>query len=434
MRRLMFFIVEKATASLRGEISRWCMELKPGVFVGSLRKRVGSKLWKLICDKIKDGRHLWVYTMDNEQGFEIKASENYLRKFRDFEGLTLMTIPKKHAVRKEDKIFTQKIGSLLSDNLGEIIEGKSMDSIATQTQNGSNKKENLKFMNANKDKDLGVGINLKFHDDELSWRELYKARGIPDSIPTNFIIRRAVYRLKSNLVLESQYDGLSTFPQINNKGVWLPRWQSDEENIALKILKFMNANKSLILPHLYNKKVVSFDIETTNYKPMIYNGYVNIVGLSWIDLTNFDNDPTIILNLLQIFNMERDVNKAPFLVVLSQKILESADIGIVFNASFDVYLLKLLAKKIGIKDLKMPANLIDYQDYYDSLKDLEEQLNRLTGFHRLLSKKGKYDQYYNKFKKYKKQKDCIEPIGTYNLLDTLTPLYMFLIDLVNGKF
>ncbi len=36
--------------SVRGELTRWFLELKPGVFVGRVNSRIRDLLWKRICE------------------------------------------------------------------------------------------------------------------------------------------------------------------------------------------------------------------------------------------------------------------------------------------------------------------------------------------------------------------------------------------------
>ena len=37
---------------LRGDLSKWLLEINTGVYVGQLNKRVREELWKRICDNL----------------------------------------------------------------------------------------------------------------------------------------------------------------------------------------------------------------------------------------------------------------------------------------------------------------------------------------------------------------------------------------------
>lgn len=63
---MVVFLKEKVPLSLRGEITRWMLELKPGVFVGNISALVREKLWETICQKLKDGAAMLLHSAANE--------------------------------------------------------------------------------------------------------------------------------------------------------------------------------------------------------------------------------------------------------------------------------------------------------------------------------------------------------------------------------
>lgn|SRR5690606_33654903 len=68
-------ILERVAPSLRGDLSRWMIELKAGVFVGRLSGLVRDNLWNR-CLKLardEDGTILQVWATNNEQGFDLRA-------------------------------------------------------------------------------------------------------------------------------------------------------------------------------------------------------------------------------------------------------------------------------------------------------------------------------------------------------------------------
>ena len=77
---------------LRGDLSKWLMEINTGVYVGQLSRRVREALWKRICDNLPRGRATMVYSANNEQRMEF-CVHNTTWQPVDFEGLTLMRRP-----------------------------------------------------------------------------------------------------------------------------------------------------------------------------------------------------------------------------------------------------------------------------------------------------------------------------------------------------
>ena len=92
---MVVMILEKVSPSLRGELTRWLLELKTGVFVGHVSALVRDKLWEMVCLKLKAGAGLMVFNAAREQGYEIRTHGPTSRVPEDFDGLILMKIPTK---------------------------------------------------------------------------------------------------------------------------------------------------------------------------------------------------------------------------------------------------------------------------------------------------------------------------------------------------
>lgn len=86
-------ILERVPVGLRGELSRWMLEPKAGVFVGSISAMVRDHLWEKACKDSKGGSCVMVHNANNEQGFLIRSWGEPSRLIEDFEGLTLVRIP-----------------------------------------------------------------------------------------------------------------------------------------------------------------------------------------------------------------------------------------------------------------------------------------------------------------------------------------------------
>ncbi len=92
---MVVFLMEKVPVSLRGEITRWMLELRPGVFVGNISALVREKLWEMVCQKLKGGAVTLLQSAANEQGYKIRTFGDTNRKVKDFDGLQLIVISEK---------------------------------------------------------------------------------------------------------------------------------------------------------------------------------------------------------------------------------------------------------------------------------------------------------------------------------------------------
>lgn len=74
---------------IRGDITRWMLEVNTGVYVGHLSARVRDGLWMRICDNIRHGRAVMVYDTDGEQHFGFKTHNSKWMPI-DYDGVMLI--------------------------------------------------------------------------------------------------------------------------------------------------------------------------------------------------------------------------------------------------------------------------------------------------------------------------------------------------------
>lgn len=86
-------VLERVPTSLRGELTRWMLEVQTGVFVGTLSALVRDLLWEYVCERLRDGAGALIYQTNTEQGFAIRTCGPTSRRLRDFDGLQLIEIP-----------------------------------------------------------------------------------------------------------------------------------------------------------------------------------------------------------------------------------------------------------------------------------------------------------------------------------------------------
>lgn len=89
---MVVMVLEKVDASVRGELTRWMLEVRAGVFVGTMSALVRLKLWEKVCHKAKDGGCLLIHSYNNEQGFAMHTWGKSSREIVDLEGLSLVRI------------------------------------------------------------------------------------------------------------------------------------------------------------------------------------------------------------------------------------------------------------------------------------------------------------------------------------------------------
>ncbi|MGV7354126.1 type I-E CRISPR-associated endoribonuclease Cas2e [Mycobacterium kansasii] len=90
-------ILTAVPPGLRGHLTRWLLELSPGVFVGHISARVRELMWQRVTEYIHDGRALMVHTARNEQRL-VFAAHGHDWTPVDYDGISLMrrtTVPRR---------------------------------------------------------------------------------------------------------------------------------------------------------------------------------------------------------------------------------------------------------------------------------------------------------------------------------------------------
>jgi CRISPR-associated protein Cas2 len=90
---MIVLILERVSPSVRGELTRWLLEPKPGVFVGTVGARVRDRLWEKACRSLRGGAAVLIYTTNTEQGFAIRTAGETGRQIVEYEGLWLVCVP-----------------------------------------------------------------------------------------------------------------------------------------------------------------------------------------------------------------------------------------------------------------------------------------------------------------------------------------------------
>lgn len=92
---------------LRGDLSKWLLEINTGVYVGQLNPRVREELWKRICKHLPKGRATMVYSANNEQQMSFHVHNTTWQPI-DYEGITLMRRPLAAPLSEGEKLPLSK--------------------------------------------------------------------------------------------------------------------------------------------------------------------------------------------------------------------------------------------------------------------------------------------------------------------------------------
>ena len=86
---MVVLVTEGLKPGFRGELTRWLLEAKSGVFVGNVSATIRDIIWDKVIEQ-SEGSSVLIYSSDTEQGFSMRMSGTPARSVVDIEGILLI--------------------------------------------------------------------------------------------------------------------------------------------------------------------------------------------------------------------------------------------------------------------------------------------------------------------------------------------------------
>jgi CRISPR-associated protein Cas2 len=90
---MIVMVLEKVPLRLRGELTRWLVEPRTGLFVGHVNAMVRDRLWQKCCNARGMGGVIQLWSTNNEQHFAMRMNGDTSRQIVELEGLQLIRVP-----------------------------------------------------------------------------------------------------------------------------------------------------------------------------------------------------------------------------------------------------------------------------------------------------------------------------------------------------
>ncbi|WP_308363655.1 MULTISPECIES: type I-E CRISPR-associated endoribonuclease Cas2e [unclassified Microbulbifer] len=84
-------VTENVPARLRGRLAIWLLEVRAGVYVGDVSRRVREMIWEQITELSEDGNAVMAWATNTESGFDFQTYGTNRRVPIDYEGLRLVS-------------------------------------------------------------------------------------------------------------------------------------------------------------------------------------------------------------------------------------------------------------------------------------------------------------------------------------------------------
>lgn len=114
---MLIMILENVPPGLRGELSRWLIEPRAGVFIGHVSAMVRDRLWEKCCADRKAGGVLQAWSTNNEQRFQLRLHGDTSRQLVTIEGYQLIQIPHDLKELARGSIIQKRLDGLAQDTI-----------------------------------------------------------------------------------------------------------------------------------------------------------------------------------------------------------------------------------------------------------------------------------------------------------------------------
>ena len=88
---MLAIVVENAPPRLRGRLAIWLLEVRAGVYVGKVSRRVREMIWSQIEKAIEDGNAVMVWSTNTESGFDFMTLGRNRRIPKEMDGIKLVS-------------------------------------------------------------------------------------------------------------------------------------------------------------------------------------------------------------------------------------------------------------------------------------------------------------------------------------------------------
>ncbi|AXW92821.1 type I-E CRISPR-associated endoribonuclease Cas2 [Cronobacter sakazakii] len=88
---MLVVVTENVPPRLRGRLAIWLLELRAGVYVGDVSRRVREMIWHQITELAEEGNVVMAWVTNNESGFDFQTFGVNRRIPVDLDGLRLVS-------------------------------------------------------------------------------------------------------------------------------------------------------------------------------------------------------------------------------------------------------------------------------------------------------------------------------------------------------
>lgn len=102
---MLVIVVENVPPRLRGRLGLWLVEVRAGVYVGKVSRRVREMIWDNLERGVEEGNAVMVWSSNTESGFDFLTLGANRRIPVEMDGIKLVSFLPEGAIEAQEKPF-----------------------------------------------------------------------------------------------------------------------------------------------------------------------------------------------------------------------------------------------------------------------------------------------------------------------------------------
>lgn len=101
---MLVIVVENAPPRLRGRLAIWLLEVRAGVYVGKVSRRIREMIWNTVAVGLEGGNAVMAWATNTESGFDFETLGTNRRIPVEMGGIKLVSFLPETAVDNNERI------------------------------------------------------------------------------------------------------------------------------------------------------------------------------------------------------------------------------------------------------------------------------------------------------------------------------------------
>ncbi|MFH1096641.1 MAG: type I-E CRISPR-associated endoribonuclease Cas2e [Candidatus Desantisbacteria bacterium] len=108
---MLVIVVENVPPRLSGRLAIWLLEIRAGVYVGDVGRRVREMLWNQIEKGIEDGNAIMAWSTNTESGFDFMTLGKNRRIPKEMDGVKLISFLHEEGTLEDVDVYCPVVSS-----------------------------------------------------------------------------------------------------------------------------------------------------------------------------------------------------------------------------------------------------------------------------------------------------------------------------------